>query len=173
MSKLDTGLTIAIAAATAVQSVFAALLWRLQNVLDQERRQAFVAVVLHTNPNVNPRVVAYFENASSSGVLFRYLTLVARAKGRSTDPIRLDFRMSIPGYGSRDEDITEAIYKIARAVDDADPTWRGGGALTVSVDIEPHYTTIVREKRKGPRVVYKLEFSNGALKFCDIDEDED
>jgi hypothetical protein len=82
MKNLNTWLTIAITAAAIAQAVFACFLWLLQRELSQDRRRAFVAVVLHANPNLSPRVAVRFENASSSGVLFRYLTLAASAKGR-------------------------------------------------------------------------------------------
>jgi len=173
MKNLNTWLTIAITAAAIAQAVFACFLWLLQRELSQDRRRAFVSVVLHANPNLSPRVAVRFENASSSGVLFRYLTLAASAKGRKADTVKLDFRMSIPGHGSREEDITDAIYEAARSVDAADPAWSSAQVLTVSIELEPHYTTIVQNKRKGPRVIYKLEFANGGIKSCNIEDDED
>ena len=173
MKNLDTWLTVAIAGAGVAQAIFAGFLWSLQRELSKERRHAFVAVVLHVNPSLSQRVAVRFENASGSGVLFRYLTLVASAKGRTADAMKLDFRMSIAGHGSREEDVTDEIYKAARSVDEADLAWTSGETLTVSVELEPHYTTIAREKRKGPRVVYELEFAGRVIKSCNIEEDED
>lgn len=173
MKTLDTWSTLVIAIAAVAQAVFALFLWWLQHELSQERRHAFVAVVLDANPSLSQRVGVRFENASSSGVLLRYMNLVASAKGRTADATKLDFRMSIPGHGSRAEDITDEIYKAARSVDAANPAWKTGASLTVTVELEPHYTTIVQKKRKGPSVFYKLEFAGGLIQSCRIEEDED
>jgi hypothetical protein len=173
MKRLDTWLTIAIAAAAVVQSVFAGFLWWLQRELSQELRHAFVAVALEAHPNLTRRIAVRFENASSSGVLLRYLNLVASAKGRTSNAMKLDYRMSIPGHGSREVDITDEIYNAAHHVDEGDPAWTTGESITVSFELEPHYTTILRKKRKGPCVTYKLEFAGGVIKSCSIEEDED
>jgi hypothetical protein len=173
MKKLDTWLTVAIAGAAVAQAFFAGFLWWLQRELSQESRHAFVAVALEAHPNLNRRVGVRFENASSSGVLLRYLNLVASAKGRTSDAIKLDYRMSIAGHGSRGVDITDEIYDAAHNVDEGDPSWKSGESVTVLFELEPHYTTILQKKRKGPCVTYKLEFAGGGIKSCNIEEDED
>jgi len=173
MTTLDTWLTVAIAGAGVAQAVFAGFLWKLQDELSQERRRAFVAVALESHLNLSPRIAVRFENASSSGVLLRHLNLVASAKGRTADAMKLDFRFAISPHGSRIEDITDEIHKAAHSVDPGDIAWTSGEKHTVSIELEPHYTTIVEKKRYGPRVVYKLEFSGGTIQSCNIEEDDD
>jgi hypothetical protein len=159
-------LTTAIALSAGFQAWFARQLWKLQADIENARKETalYVALeLLESESSRDPRNIRVrFENASPVGVLLSHLAIAVGAKGKRADPVNLDLRFAIREYGSRDENITAEVLKVARSVEPADAAWQGSERHTAFVDLTPHYL-IAGKPLAGFGVRYRLEFRGSSL----------
>ncbi len=160
-------LAAVIAGATIWQAIFAGRLSKLQQQIEDARKETavYVAVeLLESTSSRAPRDVRVrFENASPVGVLLSRLVIIARATDRTANPVNLDFRFSIRDYGSREAIITKQLFDAARSVQPANTAWQGGSDRhDVFLELTPRYE-VAGKTHAGFPVRYRLEYSGPNL----------